>query len=198
MRFFPFVILLLGVCLVSAPPAFGDSSLFDQQRYMERGARLGDAEEMLRQWLGEHPEDGEARFLVARVLFWQGKHEAALVEYARLLGIEPDNAGYLMGQALALVRSGRARAALPSLARARRLEPDDEGLWRLHIEALQIAGGRRERSQARILLDQAKRRFPHAQWSVEPLSSGSSAGPHVAAAGILMQEGFPLGCRARF
>lgn len=161
MRFFPFVILLLGACLALVPPAWGASSLFDQQRYMEPGARLGDAEEMLRQWLGEHPEDGEARFLMARVLFWQGKHDGALAEYARLLAMEPDNGDYLLGRALALMRSGRARAALLPLEKARHLNPDSEETWRRHIEALWAAGGKQRQGQARMLEDEAKRRFPH-------------------------------------
>lgn len=195
MRFFPFVILLLGTCLALVPPAWGATSLFDQQRYMEPGARLGDAEEMLGQWLGEHPEDGEARFLMARVLFWQGKHDGALAEYGRLLATAPENGDYLLGQALALMRSGRALAALRPLDKARRLNPDSEETWRLHIEALRAAGGKQRQGQARMLENEARRRFPHAKWSMGPVSPIPVASSRFAA--LVAHKGLPLGYRAR-
>lgn len=67
---------------------------------MVENARLGDAEEMLQQWLDGHPEDQEARFLLARVLFWQHKHADALEQYNRLLKAEPDNSDYLTGRSM--------------------------------------------------------------------------------------------------
>lgn len=67
---------------------------------MVENARLSDAEEMLQQWLASHPEDQEARFLLARVLVWQKKHAEALQQYERLLEKEPDNGDYLAGRAM--------------------------------------------------------------------------------------------------
>lgn len=67
---------------------------------MVENARLSDAEEMLRQWLSRHQEDQEARFLLARVLAWQGKHTEALEQYQRLLEQAPGNADYLAGRAM--------------------------------------------------------------------------------------------------
>ncbi len=67
---------------------------------MVENAHLSDAEEMLQQWLSGHPEDQEARFLLARVLAWQGKHAEALEQYERLLEKEPDNGDYLTGRAM--------------------------------------------------------------------------------------------------
>ncbi len=67
---------------------------------MVEDSRLSDAEEMLQQWLTGHPEDQEARFLLARILAWQDKHAEALDQYNRLLKTEPDNSDYLAGRAM--------------------------------------------------------------------------------------------------
>lgn len=67
---------------------------------MVENARLSDAEEMLQQWLDNHPEDQEARFLLARVLAWQGKNAEALEQYQHLLSKDPENGDYLTGRAM--------------------------------------------------------------------------------------------------
>lgn len=103
MKFLSLVFLLLCASLAANPPAWSASPVFDQTRVMVENARLSDAEEMLQQWLGNHPEDQEARFLLARVLAWQGKHSEALLEYDRLLEEEPDNGDYLEGKAQVLL-----------------------------------------------------------------------------------------------
>ncbi|BCB27528.1 hypothetical protein SKTS_24140 [Sulfurimicrobium lacus] len=99
MKFIFLTILLLGASPAAIPAAWSASSAFDQTRVMVAGARLSDAEEMLQQWLAVHPEDQEARFLLARVFAWQGKSSEALLEYERLLGKDPDNGEYLEGKA---------------------------------------------------------------------------------------------------
>ncbi|MDP2783738.1 MAG: hypothetical protein Q8O38_03990 [Sulfurimicrobium sp.] len=100
MKFVFLVIPLLGASLAAIPAAWSASSAFDQTKVMVENARLSDAEEMLQQWLGNHPEDQEARFLLARVFAWQGKRGEALMEYERLLEKEPDNGDYIEGKAL--------------------------------------------------------------------------------------------------
>ncbi len=130
---------------------------------MVENARMSDAEEMLRQWLGEHAEDQEARFLLARVLAWQDKHVDALGEYDRLLDEQPKHGDYLLGKALVLLWAGQARSALPLLRKARRLSPYDEEVWRLQIEALRAAGGRKRQHQARLIRDEVQRRFSPAR-----------------------------------
>lgn len=65
---------------------------------MVENARLSDAEEMLQQWLASHPEDQEARFLLARVLAWQEKRAEARAQYELLLTNEPDNSDYRTGK----------------------------------------------------------------------------------------------------
>lgn len=105
MKFISLSLLLLGAFLAVIPVAWSASPAFDQSKVMVENAPLSDAEEMLQQWLGSHPEDQEARFLLARVLAWQGKHREALREYERLLATEPDNGEYLEGRALLPLKS---------------------------------------------------------------------------------------------
>jgi thioredoxin-like negative regulator of GroEL len=100
MKFISLAILLLAASLAAIPAAWSASSAFDQTKVMVENARLSDAEEMLQQWLASHPEDQEARFLLARVFAWQGKSSEALLEYERLLEKAPDNGEYLEGKAL--------------------------------------------------------------------------------------------------
>jgi TolA-binding protein len=100
MKFLLLAALLLGSFLTTAFPAWGDSGIFDQSRVMVENSRLSDAEEMLQQWLDGHPEDQEARFLLARILAWQDKHADALAQYIRLLEKEPGNNDYLRGRAM--------------------------------------------------------------------------------------------------
>lgn len=107
MKFISLAILLLGASLATIPAAWSASPAFDQTRVMVEGAHLGDAEEMLQQWLASHPEDQEARFLLARVFAWQGKRGEALLEYARLLKQDPGNGEYLEGMALVLQMAPR-------------------------------------------------------------------------------------------
>lgn len=82
-----------------AAAAWAESAVFDQSKVMVKNARLEDAEEMLRQWLGLHAEDQEARFLLARVFTWQGRRDEALAEYSRLLAREPENDDFREGRA---------------------------------------------------------------------------------------------------
>lgn len=95
-----FAYLLLAACLAISFPAWSASGIFDQSKVMVENARLSDAEEMLQQWLTSHPEDQEARFLLARVLAWQEKHAEALAQYELLLKQEPENPDYLAGKAM--------------------------------------------------------------------------------------------------
>ncbi|MFH1493460.1 MAG: tetratricopeptide repeat protein [Pseudomonadota bacterium] len=97
--------LLLGACLSASFPVWGSSGMFDQSKVMVENARLSDAEEMLKQWLDSHPEDQEARFLLARVLAWQERHAEALEQYEHLLKKEPDNADFLTGRSMLPVTS---------------------------------------------------------------------------------------------
>jgi cytochrome c-type biogenesis protein CcmH/NrfG len=192
MNFFPVVILCLAYLMLAAP-ARGEDSLFDPGKFMAENARMSDAEEMLRQWLGDHAEDQEARFLLARVLAWQDKRVEALGEYGRLLDDAPDNSDYLLGKALVLVRGGQARSALPLLRKARRLSPYNEQIWRLQIEALRVAGGKKRQQQARLILDEIQRRFSPARRTSPSLSATPAVIVGSLMADALSQQGFRFG-----
>jgi len=114
MKFISLPILLLSAFLAAIPAAWSASPAFDQRKVMVENARLSDAEEMLQQWLGSHPEDQEARFLLARVFAWQDKHSEAQREYKLLLEKEPDNGEYLEGRALLpLTTPSRPKTQIP-------------------------------------------------------------------------------------
>lgn len=93
--------------MVAAFPVCGASGLFDQSKVMVENARLSDGEEMLRQWLSSHPEDQEARFLLARILAWQEKHSEALEQYNYLLEKEPQNGDYHTGRSMSAIPESR-------------------------------------------------------------------------------------------
>jgi len=88
-----------------------------------REQRLDAARQTLETHLATAPQDRDARFLLARVLAWQGHAEQALPLYQRLLSEQPDNADYLLGQGQALLWAGFPQRALVPLERAERLAP---------------------------------------------------------------------------
>lgn len=96
---------------------------------------LAGARATLETHLAEHPEDDEARFLLARVRAWQGNPEAALPLYEALLQREPDNADYLLGQGQALLWSNRPQAAMVPLERAAGIAPDYEAVQQVMQQA---------------------------------------------------------------
>lgn len=86
--------------------------------------RLDDARATLEAHLADQPGDRDARFLLARVLTWQGQPQQALPLYRELLADQPDNADFLLGQGQALLLAGFPQRALESLERAARNAPD--------------------------------------------------------------------------
>ena len=115
--------LLLGLmpALLLSPLALADVAT--AQRQVE-AQQLDAAQATLEAQLARQPDDSEARFLLARVLAWQGQPEQALPHYEQLLQREPDNADYLLGQGQALLWAGRPQRALVSLERAAEIAPD--------------------------------------------------------------------------
>lgn len=91
-----------------------------------REQRLDDARATLEAHLARQPTDSEARFLLARVLTWQGQPHRALPLYEELLASQPGNADYLLGQGQAFLSAGSPQQALESLERAARLAPEYE------------------------------------------------------------------------
>lgn len=112
--------LLMALLLVYANAG---ASLSTAERQV-REQRLDAARATLEAHLARHPADSEARFLLARVLAWQGQPQQALPIFEQLLASEPDNADYLLGQGQALLLAGEPRQALESLERAARIAPN--------------------------------------------------------------------------
>jgi YaiO family outer membrane protein len=118
---------------------------------------LGGAESILAARIEAAPGDREARFLLARVLHWQGKRPAALDHYAILVREEPGNADFLLGMATVLWFEGRSAEARPLLDRALARAPDYEDAHRLRLRVLQETGDAAALAAAR---EEIARRFP--------------------------------------
>jgi YaiO family outer membrane protein len=123
--------------------------------------KLEEAQRLLVPWLDGHPRDEDARFLLARVLAWQARHEDALAQYDYLLSSAPANADYQLGKARALVALGRVDEGLAWARKARVAAPGYAEVWQLELQALEAQG--RKREAARLRLEAAKR-FPGAAW----------------------------------
>lgn len=169
--------LLLGLALFAAPPALPAANLLDQARAAVKAERLAHAEQMLRQQLRSHKTDHQARFLLARVLAWQGKLRQALIEYDALIQANPRDGDYLLGKAQTLVWDGKPAQALPLLKQAQRIAPRYEDVWRLQITALIALGDEFRLRQARAIRAMAAERFPRSQWHFAGLEPASVPTP---------------------
>lgn len=97
---------------------------------VEQAQRQIDAEDLsgaratLETHLRTAPADASARFLLARVLAWQGEPQAALAILDDLLGESPNDADYLLAVGQAQLWSGRPHQAVTTLERAAAVAPD--------------------------------------------------------------------------
>lgn len=114
-------LLLLGTLALGSASAFADLASAERQVHEQQfDAARATLEALLRQY----PDDQQARFLLARVLTWQGRPQEALPLYESLLTGQPDNADYLLGHGQALLWAGFPQRALESLERAASIAPD--------------------------------------------------------------------------
>ena len=169
--------VLLVAALCAAQPALPAAGLLDEARTAVKSERLDQAEQLLRQQLLRQQHDDEARFLLARVLAWQGKRGEAHIEYDALLKAHPQNADYLLGKAQTLVWDGQPAQALPLLQHARRVAPRYEDVWRLQIAALIAVGDEYRLRQARTIQAMAAERFPKSDWRVAGANPAAPAPP---------------------
>jgi YaiO family outer membrane protein len=137
-------------------------------------------EQRMRQQLAEKPGDLDARLQLARVLSWQNRHTEALAEYTRLLEARPDNVDFLLGSAQAHLWRGAPEMSLPLLRKARLLAPTYEEVWRTQIEALLALGDADRMRQARVIRDEARRRFPQSEWTDARLDGSPQPAPGTA------------------
>jgi len=117
------------------------------------------AERLLRQELAIRAQDQEARFVLARVLAWQGRYAEALREYDLLLAVQPGNADFLVGRAQTLYWSGALPQAVETAVRAKMLAPDYLDAWRVEIQALLAKADAESGRQAAAVLTAAEERF---------------------------------------
>ena len=74
--------------------------------------------------LGSDPDDRSARFLLARVVAWQGEPARSIVILEQLLDDSPNNADYLLALGQAQLWDGRVHAAVATLERAASIAED--------------------------------------------------------------------------
>lgn len=146
----------IAVCLAAADPAGAQDwrAALNAEDYAR-------AQSELESLLADDPENTEWRYQLARVLGYSGQHQAALGEYAYLTASHPDNADFLLGQALTLARLGRSGEALAITGRAVELAPDYEDIWRLRLQLAERVGDRQLATTLRATLAE---RYPDAAW----------------------------------
>ena len=132
------------------------------------------AEEILRERVKQKDDDWEARFLLARVLAWQGQFDQAIEYYDELIRHEPENADFHFGLAQVHVWRAAPVEALPILETARKLAPDYMAIWALEITTLERLGGNVNIARAAQMREDASKRF-HGSLAIFP--PPDSAGP---------------------
>ncbi len=85
---------------------------------------LGAARVTLEEHLRSRPDDREARFLLARVLAWQGETATAVPLLKQLSSEAPGNADYLLALGQAQLWDGQVHAAIATLQEASSVAPD--------------------------------------------------------------------------
>ena len=122
------------------------------------------AETLLSRHLQQQPNDIEARFLLARVLSWQEKWTDAMAAFNNLLAEQPDNTDFLLARANTQEWMGHRKEALRDLENARQLSPDYSEIWRTEILYLSRENTPEASSQAILLANEARQKFPEENW----------------------------------
>ncbi len=122
------------------------------------------AETILNKHLQHQPNDIEARFLLARVLSWQGKWAEAIELFNNLLNKQADNSDFLLARANTQEWMGNREEALRDLENARQLSPDYSEIWRTEILYLNRENSPKAKSKAITLVNEAKQKFPEENW----------------------------------
>ena len=136
----------------------------DQARDHIRAMEYTQALREIQAYLVTHPQDVEARLLLARTYAWDNQYAKAEQEYDELLQLENDNSEYLFGKAQALLWQNKHQAAIPLLESVIRLIPEQAEAWQLLILALQQSNKQADRQRALQVIEQARARFPKMNW----------------------------------
>jgi len=157
---------LLSLLHIVGPVNTEASDLSPIQQMIEHGS-YSDAARQLKLLLHADETDAQARFLLARVLSWQGNYRESLLEYDRLLAVSPESADYLLGKGRTLLWDKRPGEALPLLRKARLLAPDYREIYEVEISALVQDGEDLNQADLDRLVEEAQQRFPDHNWMVQ-------------------------------
>jgi cellulose synthase/poly-beta-1,6-N-acetylglucosamine synthase-like glycosyltransferase len=157
---------LLGAALafflvVNSNTGWADTDGLNEAKSAMAAGKYYDAQLSLQDWLRLHRKNVEARLLLAQAFLAQQKYPAALLHYDLLLRRSPHNGLFLLGKGQTLLASGQPVTALPLLQQARAQLPDNIQTWQLEMQALSMLG---QEQQQKELLQQARVKFPQAQW----------------------------------
>jgi len=118
---FPLILLLLAPTdRASGQPA---EDKLEAARESVSAHRYVEAIPILQSELADHPENDDARLLLARVLSWQRRYDESLAEFGRLLEKNPNDAGLRADRARVLAWSGRHEEAIREYRAASAADP---------------------------------------------------------------------------
>lgn len=118
-----FPLLLLFFASAERAPAQPAPDKLESARESVGAHRFGEAIPLLQSELADHPDNDEARLLLARVLSWQRRYDESLTEYGRLLAKKPGDAGLRADRARVLAWSGRHGEAIREFRTASAADP---------------------------------------------------------------------------
>jgi spermidine synthase len=184
--------LARGTAAQAPAPAAGE-------RFPELGLYLGtlhgaaghpaDALAPLREYLGGHPADREARTLLAGALEAAGRTREATAERRRLSPDAGQQAGVRLEEAEAAWDSGPRETIRARLEEAREYDPDSDAIAFLLARSRVRAGDLRG---AILLLEEFLDAHPDHPWAVGYLGQLDAADGNAARAGILAQRHLAL------
>ncbi|MBQ6193670.1 MAG: tetratricopeptide repeat protein [Prevotella sp.] len=121
---------------------FSDSDDFHimlmRARYHYQIRRYGDVVEELYNIVDKHPDNMQARALMANALLEIGSYSEAADHYEQLLNVRPGHFKYKLNHALALIKAGRFEEAMDDVFQLSYEHPDDSRIMRLLAWALLI------------------------------------------------------------
>ena len=98
-------------------------------RDLAAAGKLRDAEEAARNYLGDHPQEADAHYLLAYVLFREGEPAPSLAEYTRAAGLQPPSTKQLYYVALDYVLAKDYTDADKWMTRVTERAPADSEAW---------------------------------------------------------------------
>jgi len=119
----PLVLPLLLLATAERAPGQPAEDKLETARESVSAHRYVEAIPLLQGELADHPENDDARLLLARVLSWQRRYNESLAEYSRLLEKKPGDAELRADRARVLAWSGRHEEAIREYRAASASDP---------------------------------------------------------------------------